>query len=72
MPAVIVVSASASNVKTPPFKSKAPVNVPAIAPEPVIVGLVNKFAIVTSFNAEALVSCSNKLSPVAGAAPKSV
>ena len=38
----------------------------------VIVGLVNKFAIVASFKPEALVSCIKILSPVAGAPPKSV
>ena len=37
----------------------------------VIAGLVNKFAIVISLRADASVSNNNKLSPVAGAPPKS-
>ena len=50
---MIVVSASASNIKVEPFKSKEVAIVPVV-----IVGLVNKFAIVASFKPEALVSVS--------------
>ena len=79
MPAVIVVSASASKIKVEPFKSNdvaiTPVVIVGLAKLPVAfvsAGALNKFAIVISFRADALVSNNNKLSPVAGAAPKSV